>query len=158
MRRLSELHLRHTGPILCLETVRAFEDYFQVTLPPSYPRFLSLANGGQPMIDCTFDYTTMFGELVTEADQVKEFGSLTNNNESWSGIRRNTDFLRNVFSGLGRDISVVWIGSSTDGAMIYLDCATSPSPVYALYRECDDTTPKIASSFENFIEGLYYRC
>ena len=62
MRNLSDLYLRRFGPALSRETIPAFEKHFQVTLPPSYLHFLSLANGGEPMLDCTFDYTTVFGK------------------------------------------------------------------------------------------------
>ena len=62
MRNLSDLYLRRLGPALSRETIPAFEKHFQVTLPPSYLHFLSLANGGEPMLGCTFDYTTVFGK------------------------------------------------------------------------------------------------
>ena len=157
MRNLSDLYLRRLGPALSRETVPAFEKHFQVTLPPSYLHFLSLANGGEPMLDCTFDYMTVFGKYMEDTDQVKWFGSLTDKQEDPQGIWRNTVLLRGVHSDLGRNTSVVWLGKTATDGMIYLDYATSPVSVYALYRECDETNPKVASSFEDFVKGLHYR-
>ena len=157
MRDLSELYLRNSGPVLSAESVRTFEEYFQVILPPSYLRFLSNANGGEPMLDCTFDYTTVFGELVESADQVKEFGFLTDDQASWGGVWRNTAFLRSIFAALARNTRVVWIGSSAEGGLIYLDFTIFQPSVYILYRECDETTPQIAISFNAFTESLHPR-
>ena len=158
MRNLSELYLRRLGPLLSPEVVQAFEEYFYAAFPISYMEFLSLANGGEPMLDCTFSYTTVFGTYTEDADQVKWFGSLTDDRETWQGIWRKTLFLRSIFSSLGRSINVIWLGESADDGTIYLDCSTSPASVYALYPECDNTAPKIASSFEDFVESLHPRC
>ena len=68
MRDLSELYLRRSSPLPSAEAVRAFEAYFGVTLPADYLHFLSLANGGEPMLDCTFNYTTALGDFVEDAD------------------------------------------------------------------------------------------
>ncbi len=157
MRDVSELYLRHLQPSTDLQTVAQFEAHFGITLPADYLCFMSAANGGEPMLDCTFGYTMTSGMFLEDADQVKEFYSLTDDTQVWNGVWKNTDFLREVFREIGRDTDVVCIGATGEGDLIYLDFATLSACVRILYRDFDDMTPKIAASFEEFLDSLHPR-
>ena len=99
MRDLSELYLRRSSPPPSAEAVRAFEAHFQVTLSADYLHFLSLANGGETLLDCTFDYMTRDGEFVQSPDQVGDLFSLTadRKDETEQGVWEYTPLLREVF-------------------------------------------------------------
>lgn len=167
MRDLAEINLQYY-PSACsppyvappsAEVVQEFEEHFQVKLPPDYLSFLSLANGGNPAVS-TFDYTTSNGEFVQSPDQVGELFSLTadrQDEDKWfeGGVWEFTKFLREVFEENGWNPNVVCIGRNGADNFIYLDTATTPSPIYILYREDDNATPKIAESFKGFIDGLH---
>ena len=157
MRDSSELYLRRTGPPPSSEAVRAFEAHFGITLPADYLHFLSLANGGEPMLDCTFDYTTAFGECVKDADQVAEFFSLTDDPKDAGGIWEKTQHLLNALAPVGKGTNVVCIARNSEFDSVYLDMNTDPPRVCVLYYECAKTTPKIAESFDEFLGSLHYR-
>jgi len=157
MRDLSELYLRRSGPPPSAEAVRAFEAHFGVTPPADYLHFLSLANGGEPMLDCTFNYTTAFGELVEDADQVAEFFALTADPKDGAGIWENTQHLLNALKPVGKDTNVVCIGRNSEFDSLYLDMNTDPPRVCILYHDLKETIPKIADSFDEFLNGLHYR-
>lgn len=157
MRDLSELYLRRSSLPPSAEAVRAFESHFGVTLPADYLHFLSLANGGEPMLDCTFNYTTAFGEFVEDADQVAEFFSLTADPEDGGGIWDNTQLLLNALEPVGRNTNVVCIARNTEFASVYLDMNTDPPGVCIFYHDLKETIPKIADSFDEFLGSLHYR-
>jgi len=157
VRDLSELYLRRSGPPASTEAVRAFEEHFHVTLPADYLHFLSLANGGEPMLDCTFDYTTAFGEFVKDADQAAEFFSLTAAPEDLGGVWENTQHLLKALRSVGNNIKVVCIGRNSEADAIYLDMDTDPPRICILYLDYKETIPKIADSFDEFVASLHYR-
>ena len=157
MRDLSELCLRRSGPPPSAEAIFAFESHFQVIRPADYLHFLSLANSGEPMLDCTFDYTTAFGEFVKDADQVAEFFSLTADPEDLGGIWENTQHLLKALRSVGNNTKVVCIGRNGDMDVIYLDMNTDPPRVCIFYYDCPETSPKIADSFDEFLASLHYR-
>ena len=156
MRDLSELYLWRSSPLPSAEAVRAFEAHFGVTLPADYLRFLSLANGGEPMLDCTFDYTTALGDFVEDAEQVAEFFSLTADPED-GGIWSNTQYLLNELEAVGKAENVVCIARNSDFDYVYLDMSTDPPRVRILYCDLKETIPTIAASFGEFLAGLHYR-
>ncbi len=128
-----------------------------MTLPVNYLYFLSLANGGEPMLDCTFNYTTAFGEFVEDADQVAEFFSLTTAPEGSGGIWDNTRLLLNALEPVGKAENVVCIARNSDFDSLYLNMNTDPPSVCILYHDFKETIPKIADSFEEFVATLHYR-
>jgi len=157
VRDLSELYLRRSSPPPSAETLRAFEAQFGVTLPAAYLHFLSLANGGEPMLDCTFNYTTAFGKFVEDAEQVAEFFSLTADPEDGGGIWDNTQYLLNELKAVGKAENVVCIARNRDFDYVYLDMNTDPPCVRILYYDLKETIPTIADSFGEFLAGLHYR-
>ncbi len=157
MRDLSELYLRRSKSAPTAATVAEFEAHFGVTLPADYLHFLSLANGGEPMLDCTFDYTTTFGRFVEDADQVAEFFSLTTDHDDGGGIWDNTQLLLNALESVGKGTNVVCIARNSEFDSIYLDMNADLLRVCILYHDLKETIPKIADSFGEFLAGLHYR-
>jgi len=157
VRDLSELYLRRSSPPPPAEAVRAFEAHFGVTLPTDYLHFLSLANGGEPMLDCTFNYTTAFGDYKEDADQVAEFFALTVGPKGRGGIWDNTQYLLNELEAVGKAESVVCIARNSDFDYVYLGMNTDPPCVRILYHDLKETIPTIADSFGEFLAGLHYR-
>ncbi len=157
MRDLSELYLRRSSPPPSAEAIRAFEAHFGVTLPPDYLHFLSLANGGEPMLDCTFNYTTALGDFVEDADQVAEFFALTSDPENGGGIWSNTQYLLNELEAVGKAENVICIARASEFDYIYLDTNTDPPCVRFLCLDMKETIPTISTSIGEFLAGLHYR-
>ena len=157
VRDLPELYLRRSIPPPPAEAIRAFEVQFGVTLPAYYLHFLSLANGGEPMLDCTFNYTTALGDFVEDADQVAEFFALTVDPKGGGGIWSNTQYLLNELEAVGKAENVVCIARNSDFDYVYLDMSTGPPCVRILYCDFKETIPTIADSFGEFLVGLHYQ-
>jgi len=157
MRDLSELYLRRSSPPPSAEAVRAFEAHFQVTLSADYLHFLSLANGGEPMLDCTFDYAMAFGEYVEGADQVTAFFALTADPKDGGGIWENTRLLLNELEFVGKAENVVCIARNSDFDYIYLDSNTDSPRVCILCYDLKETIPAMADLFGEFLACLHFR-
>ena len=157
MRDLSELYLWRSSPPPSAEAICAFKAHFGVTLPADYLHFLSLANGGEPMLDCTFNYTTALGDFVEDADQVAEFFALIADTENDGGVWKNTQYLLNELEAVGKAENVVCIARNSDFDYVYLDMSTDPPCVRILYCDLKETIPMIAASFGEFLAGLHYR-
>lgn len=134
------------------EVIEKFQRQYQVHLPQHYLVFLNTANGGYPDIG-GFSYVTRSGQMGESA--VSSLFWLTDDRDDQYGLWWNTSILREVMEKAGLPVQVVAIGENGGNDLIYLDMTASPSAVHILYRTSGNSTPKIATSFEQFIDNLY---
>ena len=135
--------------------MEALEATFGLTLPPDYLSFLSLVNGGDPEADCYYytdrtDEQDVFEGLV----DVGELLPLTGDREEFGGIWRETQKLRDYQTDFGRDTNVLAVGRDGSINIIYLSLSDMAPSVHILYIDNCMLAPKIADTFEQFIDGL----
>lgn len=155
MRDLKELNINEGGepvtkPAPSPEEVRKFMDHFGVLLPEEYINLLSFANGGCPEID-SFTYLDGRGKSA-----INSFYRLTPDQTDLYGIWRRTEYLRKVLSEANIASNVVAIAENGGADDIFLDMSNMPPSVHILYRTSGNSMPKIADSFGEFIDSLYY--
>lgn len=137
------------------EDIRSLETEFHVKLPPEYVEFLLQTNGGIPSGATCFDYTLTNGKLVKAGGVVGCLNYVTSDKEDIGGVWESTQLLRSEFQEIERNTKVIAIGVDGADNMIYLDMSNDPPNVFIHYYSSNNSTPKIADSFEQFIDGLY---
>ncbi len=157
MRDLSELgltpHVKGKQPKLKLAAIRDFEIYFGVILPKEYVQFLLFRNGGSPKLRCykvqngvdgrlgRFFY---LGEPETQPARPVRDGWDSENLWAETRVRRPLIGTRGVP-----------IASNGGGDIVFLDY-TADSPSVAELGGDDRLTRKVAVSFPDFIDSLYF--
>ena len=155
VRDIRELAMERSGPELRQEDVEALEAVFGLTLPPDYLKFLSLVNGGIPRPDCYYYIDDTNEQDVFEGlVGVGELLPLTGDREEFGGIWRDTQKLHDFQAEFGRDTNVLAVGRDGSINIIYMNLSDTPPSVHILYVDNQMLDPKIADSFEQFIDGL----
>jgi len=155
MRDLKELNINEGGkpinrPAPSFDDMQRFMEHFGVSLPEEYISLLMFANGGGPEVG-GFTYYDGKGESAIDC-----FYSLTSDESDLYGIWRRTEHLRAALSDANLPSDVVAIGENGGSDEIFLNMSNTPPSVHILYRTSGNSMPKIADSFEKFIDSLYY--
>lgn len=150
MRNLSELNLNEGGrPVERAppspEVISAFEEEFDVTLPPEYIALLMFSNGGHPELDLI----RPMGRTDIHEWGVNHFLYLNEDREGWESLWAVTAEWRPILGD-------TWVPIAMDGLgnPFALDTATTPPTVWGCLHDEDFALVEMASSFEDFIDRL----
>ena len=155
MRNLEELNINEGGepidrPAPSTDDTRRFVEHFGVSLPEDYTTLLLFANGGCPEVN-SFTYYDGEGESAVNC-----FYRLTSDRTDLYGVWRRTEHLRKVLSDANIANDVIAVGENGGGDDILLNMSNIPPSVHILYRTSGNSMPKIADSFGEFVDSLYY--
>jgi len=154
MRNITDLQLDQSATPPSLKNIKHFEEHFGVILPPEYVFFLYQANGGVPRGVSHYDYLTSVGESGNGG--VGSFYPFTpGTEEEDGGVWDSTQFLRDIFLDAGLSTDIVAIGEDGGANQLFLSMGVKPATVHVFFRTSNNSTPKIANSFEEFIDNLY---
>ena len=119
-----------------------------MTLPPSYLDFLQVGNGATPEADTlVFDIE----DGVRGSATVETFFALTGNQNDFNGVWLNTELLQEMLESE----QIVAIGTVYENNPLYLDLTGGKQWVRVLYQSANNATPRIAETFEAFVDSLW---
>ncbi len=154
MRDLNELQLGRGGEQLSEGQYEAFLMDYNLTLPQSYKEFMLFKNGGYSNVNDYDDGVINFGHSVDEFFRIgTEEISYPPTRPEGVGVRdvrltlEHPELVNNITSTL--------YPFASGGGGTFLCIGKIDYKIYSIYQSDDEST-LIASSFENFINGLKY--